>query len=192
MAHLGLLYGAQIGFILSNKVIYALFFSSLGIGRFCGRIFLGLLINPVGDLSPSLLRRESLGLLAGPSARARECPRHFHEALRESFPAQVIREASHTPPPPRGLGWRKGGDIQEGPYCPSVGVRLLQKFSGNLDFRPEKFGRTNFRPENFPVFQLSNRKKSGPKTFATKKSGRTNFQTQNFWPEKLSNRMSGT
>lgn len=39
MAHLRPLYGAQIGLILSNKVIYALIFSSFGIGRFYGLIF---------------------------------------------------------------------------------------------------------------------------------------------------------
>jgi hypothetical protein len=38
-----------------------------------------------------------------------------------------------------------------------------QNFSGNLDFRPEKFGSTNFRPDFFWIFQISNRKKPGRK-----------------------------
>jgi len=39
-----------------------------------------------------------------------------------------------------------------------LGIRLLQKFSGILDFSPEKSGCTNFRPEFFWFFWISNRK----------------------------------
>jgi hypothetical protein len=44
---------------------------------------------------------------------------------------------------------------------------LLQKFSGNLDFRPEKFGPTNFRPEFFWIFLTFKPEKTWPEKFHT-------------------------
>ncbi|MFA6361907.1 hypothetical protein [Methanoregula sp.] len=79
--------------------------------------------------------------------------------------------------------------------CPGlhpIRIRLLQKFSGNLDFCPEKYGRTNFRPEFFWIFQISNRKKSGRKNFTPNFFVIFNFRAENFWPKKISNRAGGT
>jgi len=44
-------------------------------------------------------------------------------------------------------------------------------------FAPDFFSFFNFRPENFPVFQISSRKKSGPQTFEPEIFGRKKFQT---------------
>ncbi len=59
-------------------------------------------------------------------------------------------------------------------------------------FAPTFFGFFNFRPENFWILEISNRKKSGPKNFAAKRSGCTNVHTKIFWPEKISNRTAIT
>jgi hypothetical protein len=61
-----------------------------------------------------------------------------------------------------------------------LGIRLLQNFSGNFVFRPEKSGHTNFRPEFFWNFQISNQKKSGRKTFRPKFFRISNFRPENF------------
>jgi hypothetical protein len=87
---------------------------------------------------------------------------------------QVIEALSYSPPPPfGGQGWRKGGlHVRE--------TFSLQIFSGNFDFRPEKFGRANFRPDFFWDFQISNRKKAGRKNFSPKF-----FTFFNIRPEKF-------
>jgi hypothetical protein len=55
-----------------------------------------------------------------------------------------------------------------------------------LDFCPEKSGHTNFRPELFWIFQLSNQKKSGRKTFTPKFFTIFNFRTKIFPVFKIS------
>ena len=166
MAHPGLLYGAQIGFILSNKVIYALLFSSLGIGRFCGRILGRVLTNPVCDFTLSLHRRSRSGASSDPLL-GQVSVRVFYLIRREGT-SGTGNYARHRirPRPPWGQGWRKGGCMKRENLscvdCPGfhpIRIRLFQKFSGKLDLRPEKYGRMNFRPELFWFFQVSNRKK---------------------------------
>jgi len=63
-------------------------------------------------------------------------------------------------------------------WCQSV-AKLTPFFP---TFAPDFFSFFNFQPENFPVFQISNRIKSGAKTFAAKKIVYTNFRAENFWP----------
>jgi hypothetical protein len=54
-------------------------------------------------------------------------------------------------------------------------------FSGNFDFRPEKYGRMNFRPEFFWVFKISTGKFLGFSTF-----DRKNFRFFKFRGQKKS------
>lgn len=193
MAHPGLLYGAQIGFILSNKVIYALLFSSLGIGRFCGRILGRVLTNPVCDFTLSLHRRSRSGASSDPLL-GQVSVRVFYLIRREGT-SGTGNYARHRirPRPPWGQGWRKGGCMKRENLscvdCPGfhpIRIRLFQKFSGKLDFRPEKYGRMNFRPELFWFFQVSNRKKLGRKTFKPNFFAIFNFRAKNFPAKKIS------
>jgi hypothetical protein len=99
---------------------------------------------------------------------------------------QVIPTESLAPPPHRGQGWRKGGCGQEKRYAPASRRFFSAKFqsapknfrqfwfsselfwnfqisnqkkSGRKMFAPKFFTISNFRPENFPVFQISRPKK---------------------------------
>jgi len=60
------------------------------------------------------------------------------------------------------------------------------KFSGNFYFRPEKYGRTDFRPELFWIFQFSNRKKCGRKNLIPKIFPVSNFRTRIFPVREIS------
>ncbi|MGA9087335.1 MAG: hypothetical protein WB284_11565, partial [Methanoregula sp.] len=102
----------------------------------------------------------------------------------------------HTPPPPWGQGWRKGGcgHLGIGLFlsatqfsCPQV--HLFPKFSGKTDFGPKNPGRPDrpdFRPEKFPVFQLSNQKKYGRKNFNPKSFPSFNFRGKDFPAREIS------
>jgi len=64
----------------------------------------------------------------------------------------------------------------------------FQNFSGNFVFRPEKSGRTNFRPEFFWNFQISNQKKYGRRNFSPIFFTIFNFRPENFLVFKISSR----
>jgi hypothetical protein len=92
---------------------------------------------------------------------------------------------------PASCGGRAGVRGLRDPSLVQYGIALTwnpsaSKFPGNLDFRPEKFGRTNFRPEFFWIFQISNRKKLGRKTFSPNFFAIFNFRTKNFPVFKIS------
>jgi len=61
-------------------------------------------------------------------------------------------------------------------YLP--GFQLLQKFSGNFHFRPEKSGRTNFRPAFFWIFKISTGNFLRFSTFAAKFFRQKKFRGQ--------------
>jgi hypothetical protein len=76
---------------------------------------------------------------------------------------QVSLSASHVRPVPLGgLVAQEGGLRVTVRSCPW----RFQNLSGNFLFRPKKSGRTNFRPEFFWNFQISNQKKSGRRNFS--------------------------
>ncbi|WP_292370387.1 hypothetical protein [Methanoregula sp. UBA64] len=106
---------------------------------------------------------------------------------------QVSQSASHVRPVPLGgLVAQEGGSTQEDRHEPASLRFFLQNshqpqnFSGNFLFRPEKSGRTNFRPEIFWIFQISNRKKSGRRNFSPNFFSFFNFQPENFLVFQLS------
>jgi len=57
---------------------------------------------------------------------------------------------------------------------------LLQKFPGIFYFRPEKYGRTDFRPDFFWILKFSNRKKIGRRNFKPKFFAISNFRQEFF------------
>ena len=133
--------------------------------------------------SPPLISRRSWGLVA--SARLWHPPLSDASVLPAfgQLPVQVILPHYRMcAPSPSGDWWRKRGVASK-----ETGTNLpATSFSGNLDFCPEKSGRTNFCPEFFWRFHISNRRKTGRKNFASTFFAILNFRAKNFPAREIS------